>query len=199
MGLLIFLCQFVSQQLDWFCWFWLGSQVFGVLTGQLHFLSCYIWLILQQAAPGSLMWRQKVPRSEQEQGSWDLGVERAQCHFHYTLWAKASNKTSSNLKAEEIYWKYTLSLFYLFKILIVYLNFPTSSVLLFLKKNLFIYGCAGSWLLHRLFSSWAKQRLLSSCGVEASCCSDFSCGAGALGCARASALVAWELSSCSAQ
>ena len=61
-------------------------------------------------------------------------MERAQCHFHYTLWAKASNKTSSNLKAEEIYWKYTLSLFYLFKILIVYLNFPTSSVLLVLKK-----------------------------------------------------------------
>ena len=71
-------------------------------------------------------------------------MERAQCHFHYTLWAKASNKTSSNLKAEEIYWKYTLPLFYLFKILIVYLNFPTSSVLLFFKKNyLFIYFWLG--------------------------------------------------------
>ena len=72
-------------------------------------------------------------------------MERAQCHFHYTLWAKASNKTSSNLKGEEIYWKYILSLFYLFKILIVYLNFPTSSVP-FLKNfiNLFIFGCAGS-------------------------------------------------------
>ena len=129
----------MSQQLGWYCWFWLGSQVFGVLTGQLHFLSCYIWLILQQATPGSLMWRQKVPRSEQEQGSWNLGVERPQCHFHYTLWAKASNKTSSTLKGEEINWKYTLPLFYLFKILMVYLNFPTSSVLLFKKKKKFIY------------------------------------------------------------
>lgn len=24
-------------------------------------------------------------KEEQEQGSWDLGVERAQGHFHYTL------------------------------------------------------------------------------------------------------------------
>ena len=121
-------------------------------------------------------------------------MERPQCHFHYTLWAKASNKTSSTLKGEEINWKYTLPLFYLFKILMVYLNFPTSSVLLFKKKKkfiyLFIFGCAWSRLPHRLFSSCVKQRLLSSGGVQASRCSDFSCGAGALGCAWASAVVA---------
>ena len=31
---------------------------------------------------------------------------------------------------------------------------------------LFIFGCAGSLLLHRLFSSFSKWRLLSSCGMQ---------------------------------
>ena len=43
---------------------------------------------------------------------------------------------------------------------------------LFLK--LFIFGCAGSSLLHGLFSSRGKQGLLSSCGVWASHCGGFS-------------------------
>ena len=47
---------------------------------------------------------------------------------------------------------------------------------------LFIFGCAGSWLLHGLFSSCSEQGLLSSCSVRASHCSDFSrCRAQALG------------------
>ena len=37
------------------------------------------------------------------------------------------------------------------------------------------FGCAGSSLLHRLFSSCDKQGLLSSCGAQASHCSGFSC------------------------
>lgn len=38
-------------------------------------------------------------------------------------------------------------------------------------------ACAGSPLLCRLFSSYSKQGSLSSCGVRASHCSDFSYGA----------------------
>ena len=56
---------------------------------------------------------------------------------------------------------------------------------LFLKNNficLFIYDCAVSLFLHRLFSSCGEQELLSSCGAWASHCSGFSCcGARALG------------------
>ena len=53
----------------------------------------------------------------------------------------------------------------------------------FLKFYLFIYGCAGSSLLLRLFSGWSKQGLLSSWGAWASHCRGFSgCGAEALGC-----------------
>ena len=53
----------------------------------------------------------------------------------------------------------------------------------FLKSiYLFIFGRAGSLLLHGLFSSCSKQRLLSSCGGQASHGSGFSCcGAWALG------------------
>ena len=50
------------------------------------------------------------------------------------------------------------------------------SLLLFL----FIFGCAGSSLLHGLFSSRSKQGLLSSCGAQASRCFSH-CGAQALG------------------
>ena len=39
----------------------------------------------------------------------------------------------------------------------------------------FFFCCAGSSLLHRLFSSCGEWRLLSSCGVQASYCSGFSC------------------------
>ena len=38
---------------------------------------------------------------------------------------------------------------------------------------LFIYGCAGSLLLHLLFSSCSKWGLLSSCRARASHCSGF--------------------------
>ena len=46
---------------------------------------------------------------------------------------------------------------------------------LFILIILSIFGCAGSSLLCRLFSSCGKQGLLSSCGVQASHCSGFSC------------------------
>ena len=39
----------------------------------------------------------------------------------------------------------------------------------------FFFGCTGSSWLHRLFSSCSEWRLLSSCGVQASQCSGFSC------------------------
>ena len=45
---------------------------------------------------------------------------------------------------------------------------------------LFIYGCAGSLLLHRLFSICVKWGLLSSFSAWASLCSDISCGAWSL-------------------
>ena len=44
----------------------------------------------------------------------------------------------------------------------------------FKEKNVFIDDCAGSSLLHRLYSSCSKQGLLSSCSVQASQCNDFS-------------------------
>ena len=54
------------------------------------------------------------------------------------------------------------------------------------KKNsiyLFVFGCAGSLLLHGVFSSCGKQGLLSSSHEQASHCSGFSCcRARALGC-----------------
>ena len=47
---------------------------------------------------------------------------------------------------------------------------------------LFIYvGCAGSLLLHGIFSSCGHWGLLSSCGVQASPWGGFSCGAQSLG------------------
>ena len=58
-----------------------------------------------------------------------------------------------------------------------WLKWPSSSSTIFL----FIYGCAGSLLLHGLFSTCVKWGLLSSCSVWASLCSDFFCGAWALG------------------
>ena len=49
--------------------------------------------------------------------------------------------------------------------------------------NLFIFGCAESSLLCRLFSPFGKWGLLSSCRSRASYCGDFSYfGAWALGC-----------------
>ena len=45
----------------------------------------------------------------------------------------------------------------------------------FLKYFFFFFCCAGSLLLHRFFSSCSEWRLLSSCGVQASYCSGFSC------------------------
>ena len=55
-----------------------------------------------------------------------------------------------------------------------------------LKNNciyLFIFGCAGSSLLHGLLSNCGERELLSSCGVQASHCGGFFYwGAWALGC-----------------
>ena len=55
--------------------------------------------------------------------------------------------------------------------------------LLVFKIYVFIvFGCAGSLLLHRLFSNFSKEGFLSACGVQASHCGGFSCwGAQALG------------------
>ena len=62
---------------------------------------------------------------------------------------------------------------------------------------LFIFGCSGSLLLYRVFSSWGEQGLLSSCIMRVPQCGGFSCcRAQALG-AQASVAVAHGLSSCS--
>ena len=54
------------------------------------------------------------------------------------------------------------------------------SIILFIY--LFIFGCAGSLLLHGLFSSCGEKGLLPSCRARASHCSGFShCIARALG------------------
>ena len=57
----------------------------------------------------------------------------------------------------------------------------------FFKYNffyLFMFGCAGSSLLCRLFSGCGERRLLCGCGARASHCSGFPCGrAWGLGCA----------------
>ena len=44
----------------------------------------------------------------------------------------------------------------------------------FLFKNKFIFGYAGSLLLHKLFSNYSKLGLLPSCIVQASHCGDYS-------------------------
>ena len=61
---------------------------------------------------------------------------------------------------------------------------------------LFIWGCAGSLLLHAFFSSCSKWGLLPSCGAWASHCSDSSCCR--LG-VKASTVAARRLSSYSSQ
>ena len=58
---------------------------------------------------------------------------------------------------------------------------PLGTPPLLLKKLLFIFGCAGSSLVHGLFSRCCEWGLLSSCGAQASHCGGFSCGAQALG------------------
>ena len=61
---------------------------------------------------------------------------------------------------------------------------------------LLIFGCTGSSLLYSAFSSFQEQRLLCSCGMQASQYSGFSCcRAQALG-AQASLVVAQGLVSC---
>ena len=49
-----------------------------------------------------------------------------------------------------------------------------SSFFFFLIAHLFIFGCAGSSLLHWLFSSCGEPGLLCSCGPWASHCGDSS-------------------------
>ena len=44
----------------------------------------------------------------------------------------------------------------------------------YFKFYLFIFGCAGSWLLHEIFSSCGEQLLLSSCSAQVPHCSGFS-------------------------
>ena len=57
---------------------------------------------------------------------------------------------------------------------------------------LFIYvGCAGSSLLHGIFSSCGHWGLLSSCGVQASLWGGFSCGVQALECTSFSSCRTW--------
>ena len=51
----------------------------------------------------------------------------------------------------------------------------------FFLKLAYFFGCAGSSLLCRLFSSCGDEQPLSSCGAWASHCGGFSCGAQALG------------------
>ena len=55
------------------------------------------------------------------------------------------------------------------------LFFFSSNEFLKFKFYFFIFGCAGSSLLHRLFSSSGEWGLLSSCGALASHCGGFSC------------------------
>ena len=63
-----------------------------------------------------------------------------------------------------------------------------------LKKNLFIFGRAGSLLLCGPFSSCSERGLLSSCSVWALHCGGFSwCGAGALGQGDFSSCGSWGL------
>ena len=47
--------------------------------------------------------------------------------------------------------------------------------IIFIYIFIFLFGCAGSLLLHRLFSSYSERGLLSSCGARASPCSGLSC------------------------
>ena len=59
---------------------------------------------------------------------------------------------------------------------------------------LFIFGCAGSSLLRGPFSSCGEWGLVSSCGVQSSHCSGFSCwGAHALGRLGFSSCSSWAL------
>ena len=74
----------------------------------------------------------------------------------------------------------------------------SDSIFLCILFYLFIYGYAGSSLLHRLFSSCGKQGIRSSCRARASHRSGSSCcWAWAPGCAGT--VVACRLSSCSSR
>ena len=69
-------------------------------------------------------------------------------------------------------------------------------ILIFLITLFIFFCCAGSLLLHGLFSSFKEWGLLSSCGVKASHCGGFSCcGAGVWG-TQASVVAAHSLSHC---
>ena len=72
-----------------------------------------------------------------------------------------------------------------------------STMIILVQVFFFFFGCAGSWLLQGLFTSYREQGLFSSGSVWASHCSGFSwCEAWALG-AWASVLGARGLTSCS--
>ena len=66
-------------------------------------------------------------------------------------------------------------------------------ILFLIFTYLFIFGSAGSSLLHRLFSSCGEQGLHSSCSAWASHCSVFCCGVKLLGCVGFSTCVSWAL------
>ena len=101
-----------------------------------------------------------------------------------------------NLLASSLYpwypgiarWQDLLWVFFSFTIL------GTEWPLFFFLIYVFIFGCAGSSFLGRLFSSYGKQGLLSSCCVQASHC-------GGLSFCRAQALDVWlqQLLSCDSQ
>ena len=63
---------------------------------------------------------------------------------------------------------------------IIVITYPPKDTL---KHYLFIFGCAGSFLLCGLFSSFSKRELLPSCSAQASHWDGFShCGAQSLDC-----------------
>ena len=55
-------------------------------------------------------------------------------------------------------------------------------MLAYFKNYLFMFGSAGSSLLHGLFSLRGERGLLSGCSGWPSHCSSFSCGSQTLGC-----------------
>ena len=83
-----------------------------------------------------------------------------------------------------------------------HLKSPSPSCLLCILNPIasqyFIFGCVGSSLLCRRFSSCGERGLLASHGAPASHCTGFSCGAQALG-GQPSVVAVCGFSSCGAQ
>ena len=92
------------------------------------------------------------------------------------------------------------TLLYLQLVEFILSSFPRSSPS---TSSLLLFGCAGSSLLHGLFSSCREQGLLSACGAQASHRRAFSRAAQVLGHLGFSGCSSWsrehELSSCGTQ